>query len=111
MRYIDSSGDTWEDAGDDSVRVVAIEGNSVADSEPCSREAADEMWGPLRPVAEVVGDAEEWIMPLPTVSEVMSRASVFQSAHDLVSGLKWGESESPSVYDVLQVAKWLGEGE
>lgn len=46
----------------------------------------------------------------PTISDVMDRSAVFQSAHALVTGLKWDESESPSVYDVLSVAKWL-EGE
>ncbi|WDM17659.1 hypothetical protein J3S85_37770 [Streptomyces lavenduligriseus] len=46
---------------------------------------------------------------LADANEVMDRAEVFRAAHALVDGLEW--DEKPSVYDVLQVAKWLeGEG-
>ncbi|MFF9525387.1 hypothetical protein ACF1DV_25910 [Streptomyces achromogenes] len=42
-------------------------------------------------------------------SDVMDRAEVFRAAHALVADLEW--DEAASVYDVLQVAKWLeGEG-
>ncbi|MFD5161023.1 hypothetical protein ACFWMJ_23590 [Streptomyces hawaiiensis] len=42
-------------------------------------------------------------------AEVMDRADVFRAAHALVKDLEW--DEKASVYDVLQVAKWLeGEG-
>jgi hypothetical protein len=101
MKYLDNGGDTWEDADDGRVRVVVLSGDPVTDGQPCLREHAEEKWGPLVPVSEGAG--------LPLVSDVMDRATVFQSAHALVSGLKWGE-EAPSVYDVLNVAKWL-EGE
>jgi hypothetical protein len=109
VKYTDKSGDTWADIGDDWVRVVVMGGQVVTDSEPCSREFVDERWGPLAPLAE---DDEPLSAPsadLPTVSDVMGRASVFQAAHALVQGLEW--DEKAGVYDVLQVAKWLeGDG-
>ncbi|MGW1268178.1 hypothetical protein [Streptomyces sp. NPDC002491] len=107
MKYTDNGGDTWEDAGPDCVRVVRMGGRLVDDGQPCPREHADEQWGPLRPLDE--DEATDAPLPgFPTVEDVMRRASVFQSAHALVNGLKWGEEAS--VYDVLSVAKWL-EGE
>ncbi|MFD7646376.1 hypothetical protein ACFV5M_01740 [Streptomyces albidoflavus] len=39
----------------------------------------------------------------------MSRADLFRSAHALVDGLKW--SDTVSVYDVLQVARFLEDGD
>ncbi|MFD4699790.1 hypothetical protein [Streptomyces niveus] len=39
----------------------------------------------------------------------MNRVDDFRAAHTLVSGLKWEGEETYSVYDVLQVAKFLGE--
>lgn len=107
MRYIDNVGDTWEDAEDGNLRVIAARAPGDVGL-VFSRTDAEEMYGPLRPVGvEEPQDAPS--QPLPTVEGVMSRASVFQSAHALVKGLEWGE-EKPSVYDVLNVAKWL-EGE
>jgi hypothetical protein len=42
-------------------------------------------------------------------ADVMDRADVFRAAHALVQGQEW--DEKASVYDVLQVAKWLeGDG-
>ncbi|MFE0326309.1 hypothetical protein ACFW08_05770 [Streptomyces sp. NPDC058960] len=56
--------------------------------------------------------SDERALVAPSMSEpaeVMDRADVFRSAHALVQGLEW--DEKASVYDVLQVAKWLeGEG-
>jgi hypothetical protein len=107
MKYTDKSGDTWADIGDDWVRIVVMGGHPVTDSEPCSREFADERWGPLAPLPYDAVD--EPSAGLPTVSDVMGRASVFQAAHALVQGLEW--DEKAGVYDVLQVAKWLeGDG-
>jgi hypothetical protein len=108
VRYIDNGGDIWESVDDDRVRVIEIGGDDVDDSEPCAIDHAERRWGPLTPVTELA-DEEDYTPPLPTVSDVMDRASVFQNAHALVSGLKW--SDDATVYDVLQVAKWLeGEG-
>ncbi|MFD3361599.1 hypothetical protein ACFWW5_00665 [Streptomyces albidoflavus] len=40
---------------------------------------------------------------------LMSRADLFRSAHALVSSLEW--SETVGVYDVLQVARFLEDGD
>jgi hypothetical protein len=109
VKYTDNGGDVWEDVGDGEVRVVVMGGTDVTDSESAPREHVEEKWGPLTPLVDVIDAAELPSDGLPTVADVMDRATVFQSAHALVSGLKWGE-EAPSVYDVLNVAKWL-EGE
>jgi hypothetical protein len=105
-KYTDNAGDVWESAGDTHLRLVECEGRPVVDGELCPRDEVREMWGPLTLVdGEEPQDAPS--AGLPRVTDVMDRAAVFQSAHALVTGLKWGESESPSVYDVLSVAKWL----
>lgn len=107
MKYLDEGGDIWEDVGDGMVRVIRLGGETPEDPDPCTREYAEEQWGPFTSLAD---DAVLPAHGLPTVAEVMDRASVFQNAHALVKGLEWGE-ERPSVYDVLNVAKWLeGEG-
>lgn len=107
MKYIDTTGDTWEDAEDGNLRVVAAKLPGDVGL-VFTRDDAESMYGPLRPlVEEPQGDASE---AMTRVSDVMDRAAVFQSAHALVKGLEWGD-EAPSVYDVLNVAKWLeGEG-
>lgn len=108
MRYTDSGGDVWEDVDEGQVRVVSIGGERTPDGEPASLDYVTATWGPLTPITE---DDERPSDSLPLVTDVMDRADVFQAAHALVTGLKWGESESASVYDVLCVAKWLeGEG-
>lgn len=38
----------------------------------------------------------------------LERSDAFRAAHALVSGLTWEGEEKFSVYDVLQVAKFLG---
>jgi hypothetical protein len=111
MRYIDNGGDVWEDAGDGEVRVVVMGGSAVTDSKSAPIGHVEEQWGPLTPLLDVVDGTEPPSDGLPTVSDVMDRASVFQSAHALVTGLTWDEREWSSIHDVLQVAKWLeGEG-
>jgi hypothetical protein len=105
MRYIDTTGDTWEDAEDGNLRVVAAKLPGDVGL-VFTRDDAEEMYGPLRPVADVEAPQNDPSDGLPTVTDVMDRASVFQSAHALVKGLEWG-GEEPSVYDVLNVAKWL----
>lgn len=109
MRYTDNGGDIWEDAGAGMVRVVEIRGDDVYDSEASEIDDVEQKWGPLTPLVDIVDAPEPPADGLPTVSDVMGRASVFQSAHALVSGLEWGEDAT--VYDVLQVAKWLEAGE
>ncbi|AKZ59180.1 hypothetical protein SAM23877_6135 [Streptomyces ambofaciens ATCC 23877] len=107
MKYIDRSGDTWEDVSAGIVRIVVMGGEPVKFAEPWDRDAAEEKWGPFAP-GDTPAEPQEAPSPvLPTVEGVMSRASVFQSAHALVTGLAWGDEEKPSVYDVLSVAKWL----
>lgn len=107
-KYIDKSGDVWQEVSDGFVRVVRTGGSHVDESEPWDVDYVSEKWGPLHPVEDdEAADAPS--DDLPRVAEVMDRATVFQSAHALVTGLEWGE-EKPSVYDVLNVAKWL-EGE
>ncbi len=108
MKYIDVDGDTWADTGDG--RLVCTR-SSVAGFEGVERARSyvEEAHGPLVGLSDDI-PAEPQNAPspaLPTVDGVMSRASVFQSAHDLVTGLQWGDEENPSVYDVLSVAKWL----
>ncbi len=106
MKYTDRSGDTWEEVSAGIVRIVVMGGEPVPSAEPWERDAAEEKWGPFQPSGtQEPQDAPSSV--LPTVEGVMSRASVFQSAHALVTGLPWGEEEKPSVYDVLSVAKWL----
>ncbi|MEU3986098.1 hypothetical protein AB0F77_39580 [Streptomyces sp. NPDC026672] len=107
MRYIDSGGDVWEDVTDGMVRVVVLGGAEVDHGEPSEMDHVEETWGPLVPIVDVAEAPEPPSDVLPTVSAVMDRASVFQSAHALVTGLTWDEGEQPSVYDVLSVAKWL----
>lgn len=107
MKYIDSVGDIWEDSEEDYLRVVSARRPGDVGVE-FTRTDAEAMYGPLRPLKEDSDDAQDApSQPLPTVEGVMSRASVFQSAHALVTGLPWGDEEKPSVYDVLSVAKWL----
>lgn len=43
------------------------------------------------------------------IEYLLRRGDLFRSAHALVKGLEWGEAFS--VYDVLQVARFLEEGE
>ncbi len=109
MKYIDDGGDIWEDVGDGMVRIIEVQGDEVTDAEACTLTDVEETFGPLTILDE---DAPERPSDsLPTVSDVMSRASVFQSAHALVKGLEWDEREWASIHDVLTVAKWLeGEG-
>ncbi|MEU3285602.1 hypothetical protein [Streptomyces longwoodensis] len=115
-RYTDVGGDIWEDVDEGHVRAVTIDGREIDFAEPVERDHVVAKWGPLvyldgGPLSRT--DHEEPAGPpflaLPTVSDVMSRAAIYQSAHALVTGLKWEDGEAPSVYDVLQVAKWLGE--
>lgn len=101
MKYIDQDGDVWEEQGDALV-CVSTDDEDFRDVER-SRSDVEASFGPLHPYEE--RDESD----LPTVDDVMDRAAVFQSAHALVQGLEW--DEKASVYDVLQVAKWLeGEG-
>lgn len=110
MRYTDNGGDVWEDVADGYVRVIRMGGRDVTYAEPCEIEHAERQWGPLRPIVDDDEAPDALSDSLPRVTDVMDRAAVFQSAHALVTGLEWGE-EKASVYDVLQVAKWLeGEG-
>lgn len=113
MRYTDNGGDIWEDVGDDMLRVVELSGKAVEEGHagPSPMEYVETNWGPLTPLVEPVDAPEPPSDGLPSVSDVMDRASVFQSAHALVSGLKWDEREWASIYDVLQVAKWMETGE
>jgi hypothetical protein len=116
-RYTDVGGDIWEDVDEGHVRAVTIDGREIDFAEPVERDHVVAKWGPLvyldgGPVSRVDEEpAEVPFLDLPTVSDVMSRAAVYQAAHDLVTGLKWADDQAPSVYDVLQVAKWLGESE
>lgn len=106
MKFIDRDGDTWEAVSEDILRCIERVDGGPSGGELPRAECEDE-YGPLRPV----GDDDEEPEPAsgPTLSGVMSRASVFQAAHSMVSGLAWGEEQKPSVYDVLQVAKWMAE--
>lgn len=109
MQYIDDCGDTWEDASAGYVRAIVVSGNPVTDAEAFPREHANTVWGPLVPIwADSDEPLSDPFTDLPTVSDVMGRAEVFQAAHALVTGLKW--AEDASLYDVLQVAKWLEAG-
>jgi hypothetical protein len=108
VRYTDKDGDVWEDVG--SGRLLCVS-SSVAGFEGVSYgvEYVEEQYGPLRAAREAGSDEPAESDDLPTVADVMSRADIFQSAHALVKGLEW--DEKASVYDVLQVAKWLeGDG-
>jgi hypothetical protein len=107
--YIDRDGDTWEPYGDGSELRCVVRANGDPGGGVLPRREVETEFGPLRPVdgEEPQSGASD---ALPTVEGVMSRASVFQSAHALVTGLEWGE-EKPSVYDVLSVAKWLEDAE
>ncbi|MEU1200141.1 hypothetical protein ABZ446_28500 [Streptomyces sp. NPDC005813] len=100
MKYVDRDGDTWEERGDDVLVCVRTSDYAFEGVEKCRAEVESE-FGPLVPVKDEPD--------LPTVSDVMDRAAIFQSAHALVKGLKW--AEDASVYDVLSVAKWLEAGE
>ncbi|MGW2950761.1 hypothetical protein [Streptomyces eurythermus] len=104
MKYIDRGGDTWETVAPGYIRVVVMRGADTPDSEPWDVDVVEEKWGPLRPLVE---SADAVKPDIPTVESVMSRGDIYRAAHALVAGLAWGESEKPSVYDVLQVAKWL----
>ncbi|MFG3014328.1 hypothetical protein ACGFZB_28695 [Streptomyces cinerochromogenes] len=111
MKYRDRGGDTWEDVTPGYIRVVVMNGVEVDHAEPWDVDYVTEKWGPLCPVDEAAEEAgDDPAEPdLPTVESVMGRSDIFQAAHALVNGLTWGETAS--VYDVLQVAKWLeGEG-
>jgi hypothetical protein len=106
VKYIDRDGDTWEDTEDGRLRIVTSR-NPTDVGLTSDRAAAETRYGPLRPLTEGTAEPQDAPSPaLPTVEGVLSRASVFQSAHALVTGLSWGE-EKPTVYDVLSVAKWL----
>ncbi|MFJ3248343.1 hypothetical protein [Streptomyces sp. NPDC086782] len=110
-QYLDNMGDLWEELPDSRARCVQSTVAGFVGKELPFDEAVDQ-YGPFR-LAALGSPAPDIDEPddvdLPTVSEVMSRADIFQSAHALVSGLKW--DEAASVYDVLSVAKWLeGEG-
>jgi hypothetical protein len=107
VKYIDKDGDVWEEAEDNCLRLV--EAKDAADvGITARRDKVADLHGPLRTYTGAAGAAPDAPSDdLPRVTDVMDRATVFQSAHALVTGLKWGESESPSVYDVLSVAKWL----
>ncbi|GAB1326946.1 hypothetical protein [Streptomyces sennicomposti] len=109
MRYIDKDGDTWEDAEPGSLRIV--QAKDKCDVGLTVRlERAEEMYGPFTPLPDHDEPQNDPSDALPRVTDVMGRADVFQAAHALVKGLEWGD-EKPSVYDVLNVAKWLeGEG-
>lgn len=110
MRYIDTDGDEWETLPGGTLRVVRSDSADTIGLE-LSRASVERSYGPLRPLVASADDAEQPSDGLPSVSDVMSRAGIFQSAHALVTGLEWDQSEKPSVYDVLSVAKWLeGEG-
>ncbi|MFF1625585.1 hypothetical protein [Streptomyces sp. NPDC058272] len=101
MKYLDNDGDVWEEHADDLFVCVRsfVAGFEGAEK---TRSALAAEFGPLHPMD--AADTEPHT-GLPTVADVMSRASVFQAAHALVQGLEW--DEKASVYDVLQVAKWL----
>ncbi|MET9126921.1 hypothetical protein [Streptomyces sp. NPDC004528] len=103
MKYTDNGGDTWEETTPGLVRVVVLGGVAVTDSQPSAIDYVTEKWGPLTPLDD--SDYEPAEPSLPTVSDVMSRADVFQAANSLVKGM--GLTEAASVYDVLSVAKWL----
>lgn len=99
MKYIDNDGDTWEERAD--VLVCVQTGVPGFEGTEKSRAEVEDEFGPLVPVSDEPD--------FPTVSDVMDRAAIFQAAHALVKGLDW--DENASVYDVLQVAKWLeGDG-
>ncbi|WP_406161021.1 hypothetical protein [Streptomyces canus] len=109
MRYRDDDGDVWEDVDDAGtlLRCTAARDESYVGRET-SREVVEASWGPLTPVLDEDEEARD--LPsdrLPLVADVMDRASVFQNAHALVTGLKWDEREWASIHDVLQVAKWM----
>lgn len=111
MKYLDKDGDTWEEAEDGTLHIVTA--RAPADvGLTATRELADVKYGPLRPVADdtPVEPQNAPSATLPSITDVIDRAAIFQSAHALVTGLTWSDDEKPSVYDVLQVAKWL-EGE
>jgi hypothetical protein len=102
VKYYDKDGDVWEDAEEGRLECVS---SSVAgfEGQTFRRSYVEEQYGPLQSDDEPSSDE------LPTVGDVMSRADILSAAHALVKGLEW--DEKASVYDVLQVAKWLeGEG-
>jgi hypothetical protein len=108
VKYIDKDGDTWESREtDDLLRCVERVDGSQAGGLMLRAEVEND-FGPLRPVGGDPNEKQPSDAPdaLPRVTDVMDRASVFQNAHALVTGLEWG-MENPSVYDVLSVAKWL----
>ncbi|MFI9123857.1 hypothetical protein ACIGW0_31450 [Streptomyces bikiniensis] len=110
MKYIDRDGDTWESVPDtDLLKCVERACGLPAGGTMLKAECEGE-YGPLRPVQD--GDTDNVGRQTnepsgPTVSDVMSRASVYQAAHSLISGLEWPGDGGPNVYDVLQVAKWM----
>ncbi|KUF18849.1 hypothetical protein [Streptomyces silvensis] len=104
MRYIDRDGDTWETYGDGSELHCVARADGTTAGGVLSRIEVEDEFGPLIPLdGEEPQEAPS--QPLPTVEGVMTRATVFQAAHALVKGLEWGEPAT--VYDVLQVTKWL----
>ncbi|MYR43091.1 hypothetical protein [Streptomyces sp. SID5910] len=106
MKYTDHDGDTWEAVNEGRHLLCVASSVSGFEGSSFTREFVEEHYGPLNP--EGAQEQQDAPAPaLPTVEGVMSRASVFQSAHALVTGLPWGDEEKPSVYDVLSVAKWL----
>ncbi|WP_369147067.1 hypothetical protein [Streptomyces sp. R44] len=117
MKYTDRHGDTWEELTSQSgvAELECTESDTAGFAGTVLPKLEVETdWGPLTPVpepSECAARADEDKAAGPTVSDVMSRASVFQAAHAMVSGLKWGDDDAPSIYDVLQVAKWMGESE
>ncbi|MEU3729976.1 hypothetical protein AB0E81_11285 [Streptomyces sp. NPDC033538] len=108
MRYIDNTGDTWEDAEEETLRVVSAQMPGDVGL-VFTRSSAEELYGPLRPLADGTSvEPQDAPLPaLPSITDVMDRADVFRAAHALVADLKWDEREYPAVFDVLSVAKWL----
>ncbi|MEU0860635.1 hypothetical protein ABZ352_35510 [Streptomyces griseofuscus] len=113
MKYTDKDGDTWEETSDGRLRCVSSEVFGFEGSTG-SRKDVETFYGPLRegdvdPNTDDEDEEDTEEPELPTVESVMERVDVFRAAHAMVTNLEW--EEKPSVYDVLQIAKWLeGEG-
>ncbi|WP_228973422.1 hypothetical protein [Streptomyces sp. DH12] len=109
MQFRDKDGDVWESDGEGRLRCVRANDPDDVGLD-LSAADVDEDYGPLTPAAEEPSETPSApVSPLFSADHVLSRASVFQSAHALVTGLAWGEEQKPSVYDVLQVARFLEE--